>query len=265
MESRIRVTVWNEYIDELTKPLAAECYPEGIHKYFEGFLSAAGYDVRTATLCMPEHGLTPEILESTDVLIWFGHVRHHEVSDTTISQIHRRVLDGMGLILLHSSHASKLMRKLLGTGCMLKFREDDQGEILWVVDPRHPIAEGVPEHIMIPHEEMYGEYFDIPKPDELVFIGWFAGGEVFRSGCCFHRGMGRIFYFQPGHEEYPVYHLEPIQRILINAVKWAAPSPNICKYVQMFHEPLVGRDKIHYEIPEMPDPETMRKLREGML
>ena len=248
----IRVTVWNEYIDELTKPLAAECYPEGIHKYFEGFLTEAGYCVKTATLVMPEHGLTEEVLAETDVLIWFGHIRHHEVSDEVIRRVHRRVLEGMGLILLHSSHASKLIRKILGTGCMLKFREDDQGEILWCVNPGHPIAAGVDEHILIPREEMYGEYFDIPQPDELVFLGWFAGGEVFRSGCCWHRGLGKVFYFQPGHEEYPVYHLPQIQKILINAVRWAGPAENPCEYSQGFAEPLVNREQIHYERPKMP-------------
>lgn len=252
MEKKVRVTVWNEYYDELTKPKAAACYPEGIHKYFEGFLTAAGFDVTTATLTMPEHGLTKEVLDNTDVLIWFAHMKHFDVSDEIISRIHNRVLRGMGLILLHSAHASKLIRKILGTGCMLKFREDDQGEILWCVNPTHPIARGIDEHIIIPQEEMYGEYFDIPTPEELVFIGWFEGGEVFRSGCCWRRGLGRIFYFQPGHEEYPVYHIEQIQKIIINAVNWAKPEEDYCDYKQAFHEPLANKEKIHYEIPEMP-------------
>ena len=251
MGEKLRVTVWNEFVDERTKEKAAACYPEGIHKYFEGFLTAAGFDVKTATLEMPEHGLTDEVLQNTDVLIWFAHIRHREVSDEVIAKVHRRVLEGMGLILLHSAHGSKLIRKILGTGCMLKFREDDQGEVLWCVNPSHPIAKGVDEYIVIPQEEMYGEYFDIPVPDELVFIGWFAGGEVFRSGCCWHRGLGKVFYFQPGHEEYPVYHQKNIQKILINAVNWAAPD-EICDYFQGFHEPVMNKDQIHYEIPAFP-------------
>ncbi len=237
---KVRVTVWNEYVDELEKPLAAECYPDGIHIYFKKFLEASGFDVTTATLYMPEHGLTEDILDRTDVLIWFGHIKHHEVSDEVVERIHRRILKGMGLILLHSSHVSKIMRKALGTSGMLKFREDGKSEILWVVNPSHPIAEGIDEYVVIPKEEVYGEFFDIPQPDALVFIGWFEGGEVFRSGCCYQRGLGKIFYFQPGHEEYPVYHLEQIQKIIVNAVRWATPIkfPVIHSF---FHEPIMNK------------------------
>ena len=133
-------------------------------------------------------------------------------------------LEGMGLIVLHSGHASKIFQKLCGTDTWkLKWREDGEQEILWVVDPSHPIADGLDEKIMIPHEEMYGERFDIPQPDEQVFISWFEGGEVFRSGCCWHRGKGKIFYFRPGHEVFPIYHQPEIQKVIVNAVKWAAP------------------------------------------
>ena len=131
----------------------------------------------------------------------------------------------MGLIVLHSGHASKIFQKLCGTdsGC-LKWREDGEKEILWAVDPGHPIVAGLEEKIIIPQEEMYGEHFNIPQPDEQVFISWFEGGEVFRSGCCWHRGKGKVFYFRPGHEAFPVYYQPEIQKVIINAVKWAVPT-----------------------------------------
>ena len=220
----IRVTVWNEYLHEVQFPEVAEVYPKGIHGCIADFLKEDGVEVRTATLREPEHGLTQEVLDSTDVLIWWGHMAHGEVSDEVVERVHARIIDGMGLIVLHSGHASKIFCKICGTpSWQLKWREDGEKEILWVVDPGHPIAAGLDEKIMIPHEEMYGEQFGIPQPDELVFISWFEGGEVFRSGCCYRRGKGKIFYFRPGHEVFPIYHMPEIQRVIKNAVKWAAP------------------------------------------
>ncbi len=228
--STIRVTVWNEYLHEIQFDQVAKIYPNGIHNCIGDFLKEAGMDVKTATLRMPEHGLTEAVLQDTDVLIWWGHMAHHEVADDIVQRVYQRVLDGMGLIVLHSGHASKIFSKLMGTNSgNLKWREDGEKEILWAVDPGHPICEGLDEKIIIEHEEMYGEHFDIPQPDEQVFISWFAGGEVFRSGCCWHRGKGRIFYFRPGHEVFPIYHMPQIQKIIINAVKWACPrkSPDV--------------------------------------
>ena len=104
----------------------------------------------------------------------------------------------------------------------LRWRHGDR-ERLFCTCPTHPIAQGIPAWLDIPKEEMYGEFFDIPKPDDVVFTGWFAGGEVFRSGCTFTRGLGKIFYFQPGHEEYPIYHMPVIQQIIKNGVRWCVP------------------------------------------
>ena len=104
---------------------------------------------------------------------------------------------------------------------------------LWVVDPAHPIVEGMPDYFELPNTEMYGEPFGIPKPDDLVFISWFQGGEVFRSGCCWHRERGRVFYFRPGHETFPIYHNADVQRVIYNAVRWAAP-------VKMAQAPVQG-------------------------
>jgi trehalose utilization protein len=221
-----RVTVWNEFRHEKENPAVAKIYPNGIHQVIAEPLRAAGFAVRTATLDEPEHGLSEAVLAETDVLIWWGHRAHGEVSDEIVERVRQRVLiGGMGMVVLHSGHFSKIFKKLMGTSCELKWRELGEKERIWVVEPGHPIAAGLGEYFEIPAAEMYGEHFDIPAPDTLVFISWFQGGEVFRSGCCFHRGRGKIFYFRPGHETYPIYHQAEVQRVIANGVQWAAPSP----------------------------------------
>jgi trehalose utilization protein len=223
MSNKLNVTVWNEFLHEKKNDKVLEIYPEGIHETIAAFLQDQ-YSVRTATLDEPEHGLTDEVLNATDVLIWWGHIAHDQVSDEIVGKVYKRVLQGMGLIVLHSGHFSKIFKKLMGTSCDLKWREAGEKERLWVVSPGHPIADGIGEYIELPREEMYGEHFDIPQPDELVFVSWFEGGEVFRSGCCYTRGQGKVFYFRPGHETYPTYHNPEIQRVIRNSVEWAAPS-----------------------------------------
>ena len=224
----IQVTVWNEYLHEREHPEIAAVYPEGIHGCIRSFLEKAGLGVKTATLDMAEHGLTQQVLDDTDVLIWWGHKAHQEVSDAVVQRVYDRVMEGMGLIVLHSGHASKIFRKVCGTDSWrLKWREDGETELLWNVAPGHEITRGIDDYIRIPQEEMYGEPFGIPAPDELVFISWFEGGEVFRSGVCYHRGRGRVFYFRPGHEAFPVYHMPEIQGIIVNACHWAA-NPQEC-------------------------------------
>jgi len=216
-----RITVWNEYLHEKEEKIAA-IYPQGIHSVIAGFLQKeTDFTVRTATLEEAEHGLTDDALENTDVLIWWGHMAHGQVSDCVVEKVYERVLGGMGLVVLHSGHKSKIFMKLMGTTCSLRWREADENMRLWTIEPSHPIAQGIPDNIEIEAEEMYGERFDIPVPDALVFAGWFKGGEVFRSGCCFTRGAGKIFYFQPGHETYPIYKNEYIQKIIVNAARWA--------------------------------------------
>ena len=219
----LRVTIWNEFRHEKANPEVAALYPDGMHEALAAPLRAAGHDVRTATLDEPEHGLTEEVLAGTDVLLWWGHRHHRDVDDAVVDRVWKRVLDGMGLIPLHSSHFSKIFVRLMGTTCHLKHRVAGERERLWLVARGHPIAEGIPEHFDLQPEEMYGEPFDIPPPEELVFVSWFQGGEVFRSGCCYTRGQGRIFYFRPGHETYPTYHHPTVQRVIANAVRWAAP------------------------------------------
>ncbi|PLT27741.1 ThuA domain-containing protein [Peribacillus deserti] len=219
----LNVTIWNENQHEKKDERVRELYPEGIHGAIASFVQKEDYNIKTATLDEAEHGLTREVLENTDVLLWWGHIAHDQVEDEIVQRVTQRVLDGMGLIVLHSGHFSKVFKKLMGTSCDLKWREADEKERIWVVDLSHPIAEGLGEYIELEREEMYGEHFDIPTPDELVFVSWFEGGEVFRSGCTFKRGNGKIFYFRPGHETYPTYHNKDVQKVIQNAVKWAAP------------------------------------------
>ncbi|MBE5864166.1 MAG: hypothetical protein E7295_15185 [Lachnospiraceae bacterium] len=220
----INVTVWNENLHERLQEEIRQVYPDGIHGCIAEFLSYNDdIAVHVATFDEPEHGLTQEILDATDVLVYWSHMAQEAFSDVVAERIRQAVLNGMGLIALHSAHASKMMKKLLGTTMTLKWRHGDR-ERLFVTAPSHPIAQYIPEYIELPVEEMYGEYFDIPKPDDVVFTGWFAGGEVFRSGCTFTRGLGKIFYFQPGHEAYPTYYDKYIQRIITNAVYWCAPT-----------------------------------------
>ncbi|MBQ9119418.1 MAG: ThuA domain-containing protein [Lachnospiraceae bacterium] len=219
----IRVTVWNEYVHEREYEGIRKVYPKGIHGCIAEFLET-NEDIRVqcVTLDMPNQGLSEELLRDTDVLIWWSHARQEEITDENVRLVQEHVFAGMGLIALHSAHFSKVMKTLLGTTMTLSWRDGDR-EKLWCTAPWHPIAKDVPACIDILQEEMYGEFFDIPKPDDVIFTGWFAGGEVFRSGCTFTRGYGKIFYFQPGHEEYPIYHMPEIQKIITNAVRWAMP------------------------------------------
>ncbi len=222
---KIKVTVFNEFFHEKDSEKIAKVYPQGIHYAIaEGLSKHDDLEVKTVTLDMPECGLDQVTLDNTDVLIWWGHMKHAAVPDEVAERVQKRVLDGMGFIVLHSGHLSKPFVKLMGTVCRSKWRENDEKERIWVIEPSHPIAKGLPEYIEIPEEETYGERFEIPTPDELVFVSWFSGGEVFRSGCCWKRGMGKVFYFRSGHEAYPIYYRKDIRQIIINAVRWAQPS-----------------------------------------
>ncbi|WP_269522561.1 ThuA domain-containing protein [Coraliomargarita parva] len=225
--SPIRVTVWNEFVHEVKNEVVKGIYPNGIHAVIaEGLKELLGENVivNTATLEEPEHGLTEASLAETDVLLWWGHCAHGKVSDEVVDRVQERVLQGMGLIVLHSGHFSKIFKRLLGTSCALKWREAGERERLWVCSPGHAIVRGLGECIELPETEMYGEPFGIPTPDEQIFISWFEGGEVFRSGCTWRRGNGKIFYFRPGHETYPIYYNPQVRQVLANAVEWARPE-----------------------------------------
>jgi trehalose utilization protein len=221
--SPVRITVWNEYLHEIENDLVRAVYPDGIHAEVASALEEhLDAEVRTATLRQPQHGLTDEVLENTDVLFWWGHKAHAEVSDEVVERVHAAVLSGMGLVVLHSGHVSKVFKRVLGTSGWLRWREADEKERLWNLQPSHPILAGVPDYFELEQEEMYGERFDVPEPDELLMLSWFQGGEVFRSLCTWRRGHGRVVYFRPGHEAYPTYRHEHVRRILANAAAYAA-------------------------------------------
>jgi trehalose utilization protein len=220
----LRVVVWGENRHEKEQPKVAEIYPQGMHTTIKEGIEenlGAGAVVTTATLDDPQHGLTDERLAETDVLVWWGHAAHDEVADDVVELVHRHVLEGMGLVVLHSGHWSKIFGKLMGTTCTLRWRSDRDREVVWTVDPTHPISQGVPNPFIIPEQEMYGEFFDVPKPDEIIFISGFTGGEVFRSGITYRRGFGKIFYFSPGDQDYPVYYHKDVRRVIANGVEWA--------------------------------------------
>lgn len=225
----IRATVWGENVHERKNETVAGIYPDGMHNQIAKLLGEdTNIQTITATLEQPDHGLTDDVLENTDVLLWWGHAAHGDVADEIVEKVAKRVWQGMGLIVLHSAHFSKIFKRLMGTPCALSWREAGERERLWIANPRHPIAAGLPLHFELENEEMYGEPFSVPEPLETVFISWFQGGEVFRSGITYRRGAGNIFYFRPGHETYPTYYDENVGKVLRNAVNWAYnPQPDI--------------------------------------
>src|SRR5215470_7956258 len=251
--SPLRVTIWNEFVHERTHSDVGRIYPNGIHGVLASALS--GYPelrIRTATLAEPEHGLSKEVLAETDVLTWWGHAAHNDVDDVVAARVQERVISGMGLVVLHSGHLSKPFRRLMGTSCHLCWREAGERERVWVINPGHPIARGIDRFIELENSECYGEPFGVPAPDEQVFISWFEGGEVFRSGNCWTRGSGRIFYFSPGHESYPIYHNPLIQRVIANAIYWARPqgvTANVPRHVPVEQ----AREKIVSRGPQLHD------------
>jgi trehalose utilization protein len=219
----IRLTMWNEGRHEKNDPPVAKIYPDGMDGALAAGFNDRDFSIERRTIDDPEQGLTQELLDRTDVLTWWGHVAHDEVKDEYIDRVQQRVLAGMGLVVLHSGHHSKMFRRMVGTNANLSWRELPEGDLerVWTILPSHPIADGVPPFFEIPASEMYGEPFDIPAPDEIVFLSWYKGGEVFRSGLTFYRGLGRIFYFSPGHETFPIYHQSMVQHVIGNGIEWA--------------------------------------------
>ena len=231
----LNVTVWHEYVHEHKNPKVAEFYPDGMHAAMKAAIEEhLGQDVNVTTATLrqdDQHGLSDELLAKTDVMTWWGHAAHGEVKDEIVDKVHRRVLEGMGLVVLHSGHFSKIFKKLCGTTCALRWREAAEKERIWCVNPGHPVADGLDDEFFeLEHTEMYGEFFDIPEPDELVFVSWFEGGEIFRSGFSLTRGKGKVFYWRPGHETFPLYYNKHVKRVMANAVKYVAPrSSAVCR------------------------------------
>ncbi len=236
------VTIWNEFIHEQSDTEYGErCrkhYPKGIHAYLKKVLGTSMKDckIRAVSLDMPENGLPDKVLNSTDVLVWWGHRAHDQVPDALVDKIQARVLGGMGLIVLHSGHLAKIFRRMLGTGCTLNWRAIGERERVWTCDPSHPIAVGIPASFALEQTEMYGEPFGIPNEAHIVFMSWYAGGNVFRSGVTLARGLGKIFYFSPGHETYPIYHDVNVQRVIENGIRWATPVNGVVAAPSCPHE-----------------------------
>ena len=235
----INITIWNEFRHEKNNEGIKAIYPEGMHKAIGKGIQAPDFNIRYATLDEPEHGLTQEVVNSTDVMFWWGHLAHGEVSDAIVERVHKRVLEGMGLIVLHSGHFSKIFRKCMGTNCSLEWREASEKERIWTIEPSHPIAAGLPAHFELPHTEMYGERFDVPQDGENIFITWYEGGNVFRSGLAYKRGHGKVFYFAPGHETFPIFYDKNIVKVLSNAARWAHSefkAEHVCPCVPALEE-----------------------------
>ncbi|MDP1732489.1 MAG: ThuA domain-containing protein [Devosia sp.] len=244
----IRALVWGENVHEQKNKFVAENYPRGMHGQIAALLSEDQNIVAsTATLQEPEHGCTEKRLAETDVLLWWGHAAHGDVADEIVERVAKRVWEGMGLIVLHSGHFSKIFKRLMGSPCALHWREAGERERLWVVNPGHPIAKGLPPYFELEYEEMYGEPFSVPEPLETVFVSWFQGGEVFRSGLTYRRGAGNIFYFRPGHETYPTYHDRTVGQVLRNAVNWAH---NPERHAELLKAPNTPVDKAIEKIVE---------------
>ena len=227
----INVTIYNEFVHEVTHEKVKAVYPNGIHAVIKDFLQKDKEigNVRIATLADQHESLKNEVLDDTDVLVWWGHMKHKEVDDNIVENVCQHVLNGMGLIVLHSAHASKPFKKLLGTNTnLLRWREAGERVRIWNIAKNHPITQGLGETFVVPEDETYGEPFGIPEPDQLILLSWFRGGDVFRSGCTWRRGEGKIFYFQNGHETHPVYYQDEVQRLITNAVKWANPCQRNC-------------------------------------
>jgi trehalose utilization protein len=227
-EKTRRVVVWSEN----TAP--KKVYPHDINAAVaEGLapLKDKGWEIVTASIGDPEQGVPPASLNKTDVLMWWGHQRHGQVTDEHVQQIVKRVKNGgMGFIALHSAHFSKALKALLGTNCGWKggYVEDGSKLEMIVQDKEHPIAKGIHD-FSIPHTERYTEPFECPKPDAVVFGGIYirpdGSKEESRQGLAWNIGKGRVFYFQPGHETYPIFFDANIRKLLCNAVEWAGGKP----------------------------------------
>ncbi|MBQ4073766.1 MAG: ThuA domain-containing protein [Clostridia bacterium] len=240
----LHITIWNEDSLQETHENVLKVYPKGLN----GALAAIFEDksdcvVRTACLCEQDGGLPEELLADTDVLIWWGHCKHGQVPDEVVSRVQDHVLRGMGLIVLHSGHESKIFQRLMGTKCSLRWHENNDKERIFAIEPHHPILRGIPAWFELEAEEMYGERFDIPAPDQLLAIGWYESGDVFRSLCTFSRGYGKIVYFQPGHETLPSYHNEYVKKIIGNAARWAARNRELDRELHSEFAPALEEKK----------------------
>lgn len=220
-QSSIHAAVWSEE----TAP--QDVYPNDVNSTIAEHLNEhADIVAKAVSIDHAEQGVSTELLDWCDVLLWWGHLRHDDVSDTTVDRVERYVRErGVGYIGLHSGHYARPFKRLIGTsGDLGSVRDEGETEQIEVVSPSHPIAAGIND-FSLPQVEMFGEPYDIPEPDDVIFESNFANGGEFRSGVTFTFGAGRGFYFRPGHEEYRIYHDLTVRTILANATRWAASDP----------------------------------------
>jgi trehalose utilization protein len=226
-----KVVVWSEGTANVD-PKSKVVYPDDINSAIaEGLkpLETDGWEVAKASFGEPDQGISDELLNSTDVLIWWGHKKHGEVKDELVDKINTRVRDGkMGFIGTHSCHFAKPFKKLMGTACSWREYVDDGTSAQIVVkEPDHPICKGVKD-FRLPKIERYGEPFAVPTPESVPLEGIYTkpdgSTDHARMGLCWTVGGGKVFYFTPGHETYNDYYRPEVRRIFINAVGWAAPK-----------------------------------------
>lgn len=219
MPNPIRVLVWSEFSEP------KEVYPHGIHGAVADALNKLdGVTAATATLDDADQGVSEAALAGADVLAWFGHVKHGAVTDVSVDRIVKHVKErGMGFLGLHSTHFAKPFKALMETECSWRtYVEDGKSAEIHVWDASHPIAQGVPNFV-IPKEEWYGEPYKVPPPDSVVLVGLYTDRrEIARDGMTWTAGKGRVFYFRPGHETFPIYFMPEVQKILGNAARWLA-------------------------------------------
>lgn len=278
-KSSIRVVVWDEQQPAQKQAYDGRFLGEHIAAYLQ---KSPEFSVKSVKLDDPEQGLPNELLEQTDVLIWWGHIRNRDVRPELGKRIVERVKAGkLALITLHSAHwsqpfiqamyerstsdalaalpeaqrktakieytypagyvvpkqeapltpSSKVETNADGSItlpiklplCVFSaYRADGKPGHVHTLLPQHPIAAGIPENFDIPQTEMYDEPFHVPAPDAVVFEERWDKGEHFRSGCVWNVGKGKVFYFRPGHETYPVYKQDVPLKILENAARWLA-------------------------------------------
>jgi trehalose utilization protein len=213
----LRVRVWCEG----TAPRAV--YPNDVDGAVADHLAKSpGVDVRRARLADPSAGLADEALDATDVLIWWGHLRHDEVPGARAEAVVKRVRAGkLGLIALHSSCASKPFKALMGMSCEPGgWREDGRPEHVKVVAPDHPIARGVVP-FTIPRSDMFAEPFEVPNPEAVVLVSSWDRGESVRSGLTWTIDKGRVVFLRTGHDAFPVLFHPSVRQVLANSTLWA--------------------------------------------
>jgi len=277
----VKVVVWDEQ-----QPAQKQAYSSFLGNSVAEHLGAQpGISVRSVNINDPGQGLAGGVLDDCQVLIWWGHVRHAEISAETGRSIVERIKDGkLSLVALHSAHWSTpfveamnertrldVVGKFHSEGnerleitfvspaqrymvpkadarvtpyvswrkfpdglakatvhlplcCFPAYRGDGKPSRVTLLKPDHPIAQGIPKEFEIPQTEMYDEPFHVPQPDEVILEERWAAGEWFRSGAVWKLGKGRVFYFRPGHETYPIYKQPIPLKIMTNSVRWLASA-----------------------------------------